>query len=446
MRAAIYARISLDREGEGQGTERQLKDCRELIAAKGWTAAGEYVDNDISAFSGAKRPAFERMLLELPEAADTLVVWKSDRLARRGRDLQRFLDTGVTLTSCTEPEFTGSTGLLMLRILSGFAEHESGVKSERVSRKMRQKAERGDPHAGGARTYGFTADGRCLVPDEARRLQEAAQRVSAGESLTAICNDWMRLGVSTVSGGRWQPSNLSRLLQSAKLIGMRDYKGELFQGTWPAVLDRPTWDRTCAALRSHRKGPNARRHVLTGLLICGRCGATMTGGSRVGPHRSYACQNPLRGGCGRCSIQANIVEPYVIGVALARLPLLEAKADVDVEPLMADLREVEARVAQLAKDHYVGQVIGRPAYLAANNELEAQVEQLRRQVSTARSPLSGADMLHIADDWEHKGLSWRQGVLKAVLENVTIIPGLGRRPNVDDRIKLKFRDEPGPEL
>lgn len=439
MRAAIYARISMDREGEGQGTERQLEDCRELIRSKGWTPVGEYVDNDISAYSGVKRPAFERMLLELAETADTLVVWKSDRLARRGRDLQRFLDCGATLTSCTEPEFFGSTGLLMLRILSGFAEHESGVKSERVTRKMRSKAERGDPHAGGARTYGFTADGRCLVPDEARRLQEATQRVSAGESLTAICNDWMRDGVATVSGGRWQPSNLSRLLQSAKLIGMRDYKGELFQGSWPPVLERADWERCCAVLRQARKGPTARKHILTGLLVCGRCGSKLTGGSSVGDHRSYACLNPLRGGCGRCAIKASIVEPYVIRTVLAALPSLELKAGVEVEPLMVELREVEAKVAQLAKDHYVSEVISRPAYLAANGELEAQVEALRHRIVDARTKLQGVDLAHVADDWESKSLSWRQGILRDVLESVTIVPGLGTRPKLEDRVKLKWR-------
>ena len=59
---AVYARISLDAEGTGLGVARQVADCRELAAREGWTIAEEYIDNDISAYSGKKRPAYQRML------------------------------------------------------------------------------------------------------------------------------------------------------------------------------------------------------------------------------------------------------------------------------------------------------------------------------------------------------------------------------------------------
>jgi DNA invertase Pin-like site-specific DNA recombinase len=43
MTAGIYARISLDRR-DGEGVARQLADCHELAAKRGWDVA-EYVDN-----------------------------------------------------------------------------------------------------------------------------------------------------------------------------------------------------------------------------------------------------------------------------------------------------------------------------------------------------------------------------------------------------------------
>src|SRR3954447_6662012 len=43
--AAIYARISSDQTGEGLGVQRQLEDCRRLALERGWTVAGEYIDN-----------------------------------------------------------------------------------------------------------------------------------------------------------------------------------------------------------------------------------------------------------------------------------------------------------------------------------------------------------------------------------------------------------------
>ncbi len=63
--AAIYARISQDRTGEGLGVQRQLEDCRAEATRRGWRVAEEYVDDDISAYSGKQRPAYQRMLEDL---------------------------------------------------------------------------------------------------------------------------------------------------------------------------------------------------------------------------------------------------------------------------------------------------------------------------------------------------------------------------------------------
>jgi site-specific DNA recombinase len=53
---AIYARISQDRAGEGLGVKRQLKDRRAEAERRGWTVFEEYIDDDISAYSGKDRP------------------------------------------------------------------------------------------------------------------------------------------------------------------------------------------------------------------------------------------------------------------------------------------------------------------------------------------------------------------------------------------------------
>ena len=49
---SIYARMSSDAEGTGLGAAWQLEDCRKLAADRGWPVGAEYVDNDVSAFSG----------------------------------------------------------------------------------------------------------------------------------------------------------------------------------------------------------------------------------------------------------------------------------------------------------------------------------------------------------------------------------------------------------
>src|SRR5699024_227771 len=87
-RAAIYARTSSDQQQEA-GVKRQVHLCTKLAEADEAVIIpdGKFVDNNISAFSGSRRPEYER-LLQTIEAGDidTVYVYALDRLARRTKD------------------------------------------------------------------------------------------------------------------------------------------------------------------------------------------------------------------------------------------------------------------------------------------------------------------------------------------------------------------------
>ena len=57
---------------------RQLTDCRDEAERRGWPVLAEFVDDDVSAYSGKKRPAYERMLTDIEAGKlDAVVVWES---------------------------------------------------------------------------------------------------------------------------------------------------------------------------------------------------------------------------------------------------------------------------------------------------------------------------------------------------------------------------------
>ena len=64
QRAAIYCRISDDREGRGLGVARQEAECRALADRVGWRVADGhvYTDNDLSAYRGRHRPGYRALL------------------------------------------------------------------------------------------------------------------------------------------------------------------------------------------------------------------------------------------------------------------------------------------------------------------------------------------------------------------------------------------------
>jgi site-specific DNA recombinase len=69
VKAGIYARISSDREGDNLAVSRQLADCEQLAVRRGWKVVERYVDSDISAYSGKRRPEYQRLLDDVDAGA-----------------------------------------------------------------------------------------------------------------------------------------------------------------------------------------------------------------------------------------------------------------------------------------------------------------------------------------------------------------------------------------
>src|SRR5215467_3823613 len=79
VRAGIYVRISSDRTGAGLGVARQEEDCRALCERAGWPVHRVYVDNDVSAYSGKPRPAWQQLMGDVTAGLVTAVVcWHVD--------------------------------------------------------------------------------------------------------------------------------------------------------------------------------------------------------------------------------------------------------------------------------------------------------------------------------------------------------------------------------
>ena len=205
--AAIYARISADVEGTGLGVTRQLEDCRRLAADRGWPVGDEYVDNDVSAFSGKRRRDYERMLADLQSGArDAVIVYNLDRLHRRPAELEDFVAlcelAGVqqVATVTADIDLGNDDGLFMARIFAAFAAKESGRKSARVRRKLLQNAEQGLPH-GSVRPFGYEPDKITLRESEAKVVREIVDRYLAGASIRSL-TVWLNDSGIAAGGGQ----------------------------------------------------------------------------------------------------------------------------------------------------------------------------------------------------------------------------------------------------
>src|SRR3712207_4958755 len=314
--AAVYARISSDSEGRALGVTRQLEDCRRLADQMGWPVAQEYVDNDLSAYSGKRRPAYQQLLTDVADGLrDAVICYHVDRLTRRPVELEQFVATvdaaGVRQVRFVSGDMDLGTGdgLLIGRIMAAVAANELAAKSRRMRRKWEQNAAQGVPHGGSVRPFGYEADRITVRPDEAEVIRQLVARYLAGESLRSLCGWLTDEGISTVTGREWRSPTLRGLLRSGRIAGLREHLGDVVgPAQWQPIITPADRDRVLARMAEQtltgRRTP--RRYVLSGLLRCGRCGGQLFAAPRENSRRYVCLSGPDHGGCGRLT---GVAEP-----------------------------------------------------------------------------------------------------------------------------------------
>lgn len=384
MDVALYLRLSLDREGNQLGVARQEAECRAYAEARGWTVTTVYTDNDLSATSGKRRPAFEDLLAAKPPA---VLVWHNDRLVRNGKDLERVIDLGLTVHAVTAGDFNLSTpaGRMMARQLVNFATYEVEQKGERQRAEMFQRAQRGRPNWA-RRPFGFNMDGTHR-PDEAAALRAAYEGTRAGASRHEIARQMNASGLRTAFRDReWSATNVRQALASPRNAGLREYKGKIIgEAAWEPIVDRELWDTVqtiLASAKAVRQG-RGREYVslLSGIAKCGKCGHPLrgAGATRQGV-LTYRCTGP-----DWCitNVPRDIADAYVWHQAMtacipARDPealAADAAAREAVDTRLADIKSKLIKAASM----WAEDLLSEDQFKTVTLDLRDQERSLREQ-------------------------------------------------------------------
>ena len=450
-RAAIYARVSRAVVGERAAVERQLADCRERCHQLGVTVVDEYVDNDVSAYSKAPRPEFERLKADLRAGVvNTVVVWHTDRLYRRTRDLEDIVDlleeTGAELHVVTESAVDLSTpgGRTTARVLAAVAAQESEDKARRLRRKQEELAREGKLSGTGKRPFGFEADYLTVRESEAELIRQACAEVLAGRSLYSICQAWNEAGITTSTGKRWNTNILKQILYSARVVGKREHpRVGLTDAVWPAILSEDDWTQLRSVLSSHASPGPKRTYLLSGMIECGLCGERLTGTMRSYP--VYVCKR----GKNHLQSKAEDIEQRVVEYAVRMADTYEVRAKVMdeatargavVADVLRELREAEAALDAATHDAYVTGVMPKQAYAKVARELEARVAMLNSRAAE----LQGATVLersagHVAALWDDLSLEDRRSVISGVVSQILLRPSRPGHPRKFDHERLVIR-------
>ena len=376
--AALYARVSSERQDVDLSVSAQLRALKDYAKANGYSVAREYVD---AAALGlvADRPQFREMIEQgsQPKAPfEVILVWKFSRFTRKREHAVAFKSMlrrkGIRVVSITEHADDSPTGKLMEAIIESVDEFYSENLAQDVVRGMRESASRGFFLASKA-PFGYkrvkVSDGVKerptleVEPATAPVVKEMFESSLRGSGLKEICKALNGRGI-TDRGKRWNKGGLHYLLTNEAYTGTavwgRTSKGEKTQdpvrveGAWPALVSRELFDDVQQAMRD--RVPKAQRparvgskFLLSGLLKCGVCGRPYSGqeGAKSGQFAYYICGTLLREGAGTCSARyLNVPRLEAFVVEKIRERILNEETIVELVTMVAE--EIDAMAGELA--------------------------------------------------------------------------------------------------
>jgi len=455
-RDVLYARISEDELGLGKGIDRQLEDGRALAALSGSVVVAEWHDNDISASKGAHRPGYVALLDDVrAERVDRVVVFHTSRLWRnreeRAQGIALFAKHRVSIVAAKGPSLDLSTayGRGLAGLLGEFDTMESEVKSERVQRAAKQRADEG--RRNGGVPFGWRVEDGLDVVNEADSVivREIVDRLLAGESQKALVADLNARGVPSPQGKAWRPSSVRKVALRDSNAARRVHHGAVVgKASWPALVDDDRHDRVVALLtaperRTMRDG--ARRHLLTyGVGECGVCGNKLRAvtkritrkvakvrtydnpeGKVVVEHDLYVCDS--KGCVGR---SRTMVDAFVEAVVVGRLRRIDAAGLVTKDDSAAKAAQdraegIRSRLASAADDYAAG-LLTRDQLVRITGALRPKLDQAgteaRRHLSLSLGALADAVIGDVEGRWQALSAVRKCQVFDALGMRVRILP------------------------
>jgi len=379
-RAAIYARVSSERQDTDLSISAQLKALREYASRSGYIAVREFVDEAESGRT-ADRPAFREMISmarRLSKPFDLILVWKYSRFARSREDSIVYKTllrkNGVQVISITEPFEDTPTGRLLEAIIESLDEFYSANLGQEIIRGMRESASRGF-FLTARPPYGYrkikVKDGSKerpkleVDPNTAPIVVRIFQMLLRGSGLTEITKSLNGEGIPAPKGKRWNKTTLHKMATNEAYTGTlvwgvhsKSQEPIRLENTWEAIIDRATFNKVQELLKQRSPIMSHPRRVvspylLSGIARCGRCGkALIASEAKGGQFTYYVCGTLIRQGAGSCDT------PYL------------------------NAHKFESLVIDKIKEHILTEENLRELVRMVNEEMDAQASEFRDRLDT----------------------------------------------------------------
>ena len=356
--AALYARVSSDRQDVDLSVAAQLRALRDYAEKNGYSVAREYVDE---AESGrvADRPEFRKMIEEgsQPKAPfEVILVWKFSRFTRKREHAVAFKSMlrrkGVRVVSITEHADDTPTGKLMEAIIESVDEFYSENLAQEVTRGMREAASRGfwiSSHA----PYGYN---RVMVqdgpkkrptleidPDVAPTVKRMYDMAEAGNGTLEIIRTLNNEGIASPRGKLWARTSVHNILTNEAYTGTLVWGANAkdnadpvrVEKAFPAIVTKAQLQRVGKRLNSRAPKFSHPRRVGSSYLL--KCKTPLIGRfAQSGKYSYYVCQSNIKLGRDACET------PTLNARRFEELVVAKIRSNVLTEGNIRDLVKVVA--------------------------------------------------------------------------------------------------------
>ena len=232
--AAIYARVSSDRQREQETIASQTAALQAYADAHGYAVPRAWVFED-DGYSGTTlvRPGLEAVRdLAAAGAIAAVLVYAPDRLSRKYAYqillTEEFSRGGIAVVYHNAPAAHTPEEHLLVQVQGMIAEYERAQLVERTRRGKRHKARTGSVNALSAAPYGYRYVKKTDQVDAAYQVDDAQAAVvrqvfaaytQDGLSMYGIVQRLTARQVPTRNGGRWDPATIRKMLRNPAYIG-----------------------------------------------------------------------------------------------------------------------------------------------------------------------------------------------------------------------------------
>ncbi len=303
----IYARVSTDEQADKhRSVPVQIKKGVEFAKQKGYKVLVIFKDEGWSG-SNPNRPGLQEMLAFCQEnKVDLIVILDTDRLARDESlhfAIKTILKkTNTKVQSINQPMIDESPeGSFLDSIMAAVNALYPKITGRKTSISMQEKAELGwkpgPAHLGYLNAENPSVreglEKNIIILDKERApLIERMFKLFASNRYTidTLTNQMYHEGFRTRTGSKVGRAQIDTLLKEIFYTGKFNYKGKIYQGKHPRIIDDTTFLKCQRILAEHNQyADRKRKHkfLLNGYIFCDICGRPYTAEIHLARHKEY---------------------------------------------------------------------------------------------------------------------------------------------------------------